>query len=50
MRMCVTRCLGTGKGAHDLDKEMLTEKLIRNYPFDYTALLKAATNQSEQII
>ena len=49
MRMCVTRCLTTGKGAHDLNKEMLTEKLIKNYPFDYTALLKAAANQSEQI-
>lgn len=49
MRMCVTRCLTTGKGAHDLDKEMLTEKLIKNYPFDYTALLEAAANQSEQI-
>ena len=37
------------KGAHDLNKEMLPEKLIRNYPFDYTALLEAAANQSEQI-
>lgn len=50
MRMCVTRCLITGKGAHDLDKEMLTEKIIRNHPFDYTALLEAAENQSEQSI
>lgn len=50
MRMCVTCCLITGKGAHDLDKEMLTEKIIRNHPFDYTALLEAAENQSEQSI
>ena len=40
----------TGKEAHDLDKEMLIEKLIKNYPFDYTALLEAAENQSESII
>lgn len=50
MRMCVTHCLITGKGAHDLDKEKLTEKIIRNHPFDYTALLEAAENQSEQSI
>ncbi len=49
MRMCVTRCLTTGKGAHDLDKEMLTEKIIKNYPFDYMALFEAAANQSELI-
>lgn len=49
MRMCVTCCLTNRKGAHDLDKEMLIEKLIRNYPFDYTALLEAAENQSEQV-
>ena len=50
MRICVTCCLIIGKGAHDLDKEMLIEKLIKNYPFDYTALLEAAENQSESII
>lgn len=28
---------------------MLIEKLIKNYPFDYTALLEVAADQSEQI-
>lgn len=35
---------------HDLDKEMHMKKLIKNYPFDYMALLEAAANQSECII
>ena len=46
---CVLPVVYHRKGAHDLDKEMLTEKLIKNYPFDYTALLEAAAEQSEQI-
>ena len=50
MRICVTCCLIIGKGAHDLDKEMLIDKLIKNYPFDYMALLETAADQSEHII
>lgn len=50
MRMCVICYLITRKGAHDLDKEMATEKIIRNHSFDYTALLEVAENQSEQSI
>ena len=39
-----------GKGAYDLDKDMVIEKLIRNAPFDYTKLLEIAESQPKPFI
>lgn len=50
MYRCDICCSFIGKEAHDLDKDMFTEKLIRNAPFDYIKLLETAENQSKPFV